>query len=107
MKLNKIAKITMLSSVVISIVNIFVDIDLSICVYLLIISSLLCYWVDEQNAHWDAVLNEHKAIINRIIAESVVLEIETEVESSKELWTKQELLEMIEEKKKNFEDFKE
>lgn len=106
MKLNKIAKITMLSSVVISIVNIFVDIDLSVCVFLLIISSLLCYWTDEMNARWDAVLNEHKATINRIIAESVVWEIETEIKYSKELWTKQELLEMIEEKKKIYEDFK-
>lgn len=107
MKLNKIANITMFSSVVVSIVNLFVDIDLSVCVYLLIISSLLCNWVDEQNARWEAVFDKHKEVINRIIAECVVCEIETEIEGPKELWTKQELLEMIEEKKKNYKRFKE
>ncbi len=107
MKLNKLAKITMYSAIVISIVNLFVDIDLSLSVYLLIICSLLGYWTDEMNARWNAVSNEHKAIINRIIAERVVREIKTEIEGPKELWTKQELLEMIEEKKKNYKNFKE
>lgn len=107
MKFNKLAKITMYSAIVVSIVNVFADIDLSICVYFLVISSLWCYWIDEMNARWNAVSNEHKAIIKLIIAESVVHEIKTEIEGPKELWTKQELLEMIEEKKKNYKGFKE
>lgn len=107
MKLNKLAKITTYAAIVVSIVNLFVDIDISISVYLLIICSLFCYWTDEMNAHWNAVNDEHKAIINRIIAESVVREIKTEIEGPKELWTKQELLEMIDEKKKNYKGFKE
>lgn len=106
MKLKIIAKITLYASIAVNIANLFTKINLAYAALFLLICSLYCYWADEINARWDAVFNEHKAIINRIIAESVVCEIETEIEGPKELWTRQELLEMIEEKKKNYEDFK-
>lgn len=107
MKNRKLARITMICSMVLSIANIFTEIDLHDGACWMLICALLLYWLDEQQAHFEAINNERKEIIKRIIAETIVCKIETEIVESEELWNKKELLEMIEEKKKIYEDFKE
>lgn len=106
MKKRKLARITMILSMVLNIANLFTEIDLHDGANWMIICALLLYWLDEQQAHFEAVNNERKEIIKRIMAETVVCEIETEIVESEELLNKRELLEMIEEKKKIYEDFR-